>query len=157
MQNYDSYSEVEKASKLLTVKQAAYVRAATRIALRVEQDETDLEILNNEDKVAINYAVSRMSVTNGYFMSRGPLPLPEGGFNELNLRPFSELNVADEISYHLACMAVSIINQGWACFQAHGQQLLRDFDMPSKTLDEAVRLVNHVRAVSMTANLLEVK
>ncbi|MGB0895567.1 MAG: hypothetical protein ACPGUD_14315 [Parashewanella sp.] len=97
--------------------------------------------LNQEDKRLIITATTRMAVTNPYFMSRNVHPLQAGGtLTDLNMRPFQDLGIDNAIGYHYACIAISLINQGFACFNSH----LSSLKMASETdkaIDQALRLV----------------
>lgn len=108
---------------------------------------TETGTLTTEEKRMVNLANSRMSVTNPYYMSRNVFPLNSGGTLEgLSMRPFQALNIVNEISYHYACVAISSVNHGFACFTSH-MNSLRSLSQSDAALDQALRLTAAILAV----------
>ena len=103
--------------------------------------------LSAEEKRAIYIASSRMSVTNPYFMGRSIHPLQAGGtLDALDFRPFPQLNVENEQGYHYACVAVSLINGGFVCFNSHITSLKAD-SQQDEAIDQALRLVASICSI----------
>ena len=103
--------------------------------------------LSPEDKKIITIASSRMAVTNPYFMARNVFPLQSGGaLNDLNMRPFQALNIKNETGYHYACIALSSVNNGFACFASHANSL-KTSAQSEAAIDQALRIVASVLAV----------
>ncbi|NQZ32919.1 MAG: hypothetical protein HRU06_16750 [Oceanospirillaceae bacterium] len=107
--------------------------------------------LSPAQKKIILTASSRMAITNPYFMSRNIYPLQAGGsLKDLAMRPFHELNIKDSIAYHYACIAISLINNGFMCFNSHLSSLKSE-EQSDKAIDQALRLVSAV--ASMKQNI----
>ncbi|MBN3561136.1 hypothetical protein [Aliamphritea spongicola] len=86
-------------------------------------------------------ASSRMAVTNPYFMARNIQPLQAGGsLQDLQMRPFDDLDVSNACGYHYACVAVSAINSGFVCYNSHLHSL-RQHGESDAAIDQALRLV----------------
>ena len=88
----------------------------------------------------IEYAISRMGVTNPYFMSRQFVDIQQGGsLNSLHFRPLQALNIKNETAYHYACVVVSLMNGGHMCLSSHVNSLL-ERNETEKSIDAAMRL-----------------
>jgi len=117
------------------------------------QDQSVMDLLSEsvgklllKERQLITYAVSRMSTTNPYFMSRKALTLLGGGtLSALNLRPLSDLDISDTSAYHYACVCVSVVNGGYECLQSHADSL-RQGGQNDDAIDEAIRITVAVMA-----------
>ncbi len=124
---------------------AAAIASQSRDMVELIKGETGE--LTSEEKRIVNLANSRMSVTNPYYMSRNVFPLNSGGtLDALNLRPFQELNIANGISYHYACVAISSVNHGFACFTSH-MSSLQSQSQSDAAMDQALRITAAVLAL----------
>lgn len=104
-------------------------------------------LLSKEDRRAVIIASSRMALTNPYFMGRSVHPLQTGGsLQSLNLRPFHTLGISDETGYHYACIAISLINNGFACYNSHISSL-KSTSQSEDAIDQAIRLTAVVKAL----------
>ncbi|WP_420589951.1 carboxymuconolactone decarboxylase family protein [Bacterioplanoides sp.] len=112
--------------------------------------------LTRVEQKAVMLASSRMAVTNPYFMGRNVQPLDAGGsLQSLGMRPFPELQVTDETGYHYACVAVSLINQGFACYNSHIASL-KAAGESDEAIDQAIRIavsVSALRQISFNARV----
>ncbi|CAM1350726.1 hypothetical protein [Tenacibaculum insulae] len=103
--------------------------------------------LNKEEKRTVFIASSRMSVTNPYFMGRNVHPVNAGGtIDSLGFQPFQSLKITDELAYHYACIAFSIINGGYMCFNSH-MTSLKNLGQDPKAIDQALRLSVAISAI----------
>ncbi len=103
--------------------------------------------LSDSDKKVVVSASSRMAVTNPYFMSRNAHPLKVGGtLDSLNMRPFQDLTIENSQGYHYACIAISLINNGFVCFNSHISNLKAD-SQKDAAIDQAMRLVASICAI----------
>jgi alkyl hydroperoxide reductase subunit D len=71
------------------------------------------------------------------------------------MRPFPELQVTDETGYHYACVAVSLINQGFACYNSHIASL-KAAGESDEAIDLAIRIavsVSALRQISFNAQV----
>jgi len=117
------------------------------------QDQSVMDLISDsvgklllKERQLITYAVSRMSTTNPYFMSRKALNLSgEGTLTALKLRPFADLDIADTSAYHYACVCVSMVNGGYDCLQGHADSL-RQGGQTDDAIDEALRITAAVMA-----------
>ncbi|MBY3787927.1 hypothetical protein [Photobacterium carnosum] len=88
----------------------------------------------------IEYAISRMGVTNPYFIARQFIDIKEGGsLKSLHFRPLQALNIKNETAYHYACVVVSLMNGGYICLSSHVNSLL-ELNETEKSIDAAMRL-----------------
>lgn len=95
---------------------------------------------NAETITAIEYAISRMGVTNPYFIARHFVDIKAGGtLDDLHFRPLQALNIANETAYHYACVVVSLMNGGHVCLHSHVNSLLA-LNESHKSIDAAMRL-----------------
>lgn len=139
------------AEELLFPTHKRYVVWATVMAARC----TDLMSLAQDvaaglddvSKRDIRFALNRMSVTNPYFFSRNYAQVNAGGsLDGLNLRPFDEINVNDEVGYHYACIAISMVNGGYNCFRSHVASL-QQLGQNDSAIDQAMRLTSALMAM----------
>jgi len=135
----------------LDSKYKKYVAYSAALALKDENIinllKQKIGSLTNQEKKAVTLASSRMAVTNPYFMSRNIAPLQAGGTLEsLYMRAFPTLEVEDEVAYHYACIAISIINKGYVCFNSHLQSL-KSKKQSDLAIDQAIRLVSSVHCL----------
>ena len=99
------------------------------------------------EKRDVRFALSRMSVTNPYFFSRNFAQVNAGGsLDVLNMRPFPSINVSDEIGYHYACIAVSMVNGGYNCFRSHVASLQQGGEA-DQAIDQAMRITAGLMAM----------
>ncbi|RLV59096.1 hypothetical protein D5018_13880 [Parashewanella curva] len=104
------------------------------------------ELSQHEQKLVFT-ASSRMAVTNPYFMSRNIHPLQAGGsLSDLKMRPFQQLNIEDDTGYHYACIAISLINNGFVCFNSHLNSL-KSSGQTDEAIDQALRLVASIQSL----------
>ncbi|GIU03361.1 hypothetical protein TUM4261_00490 [Shewanella sp. c952] len=102
--------------------------------------------LCKEAKRDMQYAMSRMSVTNPYFFSRQFVDIHAGGdLPSLKFRPFADIAVDNEVNYHYACIAVSMVNGGYACFKSHTMSL-KALGESDTAIDQAMRITAAVMA-----------
>jgi len=95
---------------------------------------------NAEQLRAIQFAISRMGVTNPYFLSRQFVDVKAGGtLEELNFRSLQQLNIKNEVAYHYACVVVSLMNGGHVCLRSHVDSL-KASHQSDKHIDAAMRL-----------------
>ncbi|MGF1725678.1 hypothetical protein [Photobacterium nomapromontoriensis] len=95
---------------------------------------------NSEALMAIESAISRMGVTNPYFIARQFVNIEAGGsLDALHFRPLQALNIANETAYHYACVVVSLMNGGHVCFRSHVNSLLA-VNESAASIDAAMRL-----------------
>jgi hypothetical protein len=81
-------------------------------------------VLAENERRELLFAVNRMSVTTPYSVSRGVVDLVAGcTLDPLNLRSVADIKVTNEIVYHYACVAVSMVNGGYNCFHSHCNSL----------------------------------
>ncbi len=141
-----------------------YIRIVAWAASIVTKDEKIVSFikekvggLSKEEKRTVCIASSRMSVTNPYFMGRNVHPINAGGnINDLMFQPFQTLNIKDELAYHYACIAFSIVNGGYMCFLSHITSL-ENFRQDPKAIDQALRLavaISSIRQNIFNSNLL---
>lgn len=110
-----------------------------------------LGALTENEQRELLFAVSRMSVTNPYFVSRGIIDLQAGGTLEaLSFRSFSDIKVDNEIAYHYACIAVSMVNGGHACFRSHCSSL-KQLGETDKAIDQTLRITAALMAAKQVA------
>lgn len=108
---------------------------------------TEIGDLSPSNKKLVVTASSRMAITNPYFMSRNIHPLqPGGSLTDLNMRPFQDLEISNETGYHFACIAISLINNGFVCFNSHLSSL-KAASQSDKAIDQALRLVASISAI----------
>tara|TARA_R110001592_G_scaffold86556_3_gene255490 strand:- start:1486 stop:2022 length:537 start_codon:yes stop_codon:yes gene_type:complete len=124
---------------------------ATAIATQnmdlIELIKSETDELSIEEKKIITIASSRMAVTNPYFMSRNVFPLKSGGsLNDINLRPFQDLNIKNDTGYHYACIAISSVNSGFMCFASHANSLKSNLESED-AIDQALRIISAVLAI----------
>jgi alkyl hydroperoxide reductase subunit D len=106
----------------------------------VEQVSALVAKPNAEQQRAISLAISRMGVTNPYFISRQLVNVMAGGsLNDLGFSPLSALNVANETAYHYACIVISLMNGGHPCLNSHVHSL-RAAGETEQAIDAAMRL-----------------
>ncbi|MCL1056650.1 hypothetical protein L2729_01435 [Shewanella gelidimarina] len=129
------------------IKMVAWAAAlACRDEDVVKQVQFIVGDLSAEAKREMQYAVSRMSVTNPYFFSRQFVDIHAGGnLESLQLRPFTDIAVENEVDYHYACIAVSMVNGGYACFQSHTMSL-KTLGQSDTAIDQAMRITAAVLA-----------
>ncbi|NRA56122.1 MAG: hypothetical protein HRU23_18435 [Gammaproteobacteria bacterium] len=95
---------------------------------------------NDRQLRAIQLAISRMGVTNPYFLSRQFVDVRAGGsLTELNFRPLSQLNIDNELAYHYACVVVSLMNGGHICLRSHIDSL-KTSNQSDQQIDAVMRL-----------------
>lgn len=88
----------------------------------------------------IEYAISRMGVTNPYFIARQFVDIKQGGsLNSLHFQPLHALNIKNETAYHYACVVVSLMNGGHMCLASHVNSLL-ERNETEQSIDAAMRL-----------------
>jgi AhpD family alkylhydroperoxidase len=110
-----------------------------------------LGTLTENEQRELLFAVSRMSVTNPYFVSRGIIDLQAGGtLDALCFRSFAAIKVSNEIAYHYACVAVSIVNGGHACFHSHCSSL-KHLGETDQAIDQTLRITAALMAVRQVA------
>lgn len=98
----------------------------------------------------INFAVARMGVTNPYFVARQYIDVTAGGTLEaLNFKPFPMLDIENELPYHHACVAISLINGGHMCLRSHVSSL-QAVNESDKNIDNSMRIA----AASHSLNIL---
>lgn len=94
---------------------------------------------NVEQLRAIQFAISRMGVTNPYFLARQFVDVKAGGtLEDLNFRSLQQLNIRNEVAYHYACVVVSLMNGGQMCLRAHVDSL-KNSRQSDKNIDAAMR------------------
>lgn len=136
----------------LDEKYKKYVAYAAALATK-NQDiiillEEQIGTLTKEEKKAVTIASSRMAVTNPYFMSRNITTINSGGTLEsLDMRIFPKLKVEDEMAYHYACVAISLINGGYVCFNSHIHSL-RASKESEESIDLAIRLSSSINSLN---------
>ncbi|QQX80662.1 hypothetical protein JK628_01945 [Shewanella sp. KX20019] len=130
-----------------SIKTAAWAAAlACRDWDVVKQVQFIVGDLSPEAKREIQYAISRMSVTNPYFFSRQFVDVHAGGnLESLKFRSFADIAVENEVDYHYACIAVSMINGGYACFKSHTMSL-KTLGQSDAAIDQAMRITAAVMA-----------
>ncbi|MFT6914197.1 MAG: AhpD family alkylhydroperoxidase [Motiliproteus sp.] len=107
--------------------------------------------LTDNEQRELLFAVSRMSVTNPYFVSRGMIDLQAGGTLEaLCFRSFSDIRVSNEIAYHYACVAVSMVNGGHGCLRSHYSSL-KQLGETDQALDQTLRITAALMTVRQVA------
>ena len=100
--------------------------------------------LEKNQKEAIILASSRMAVTNPYFMAKSIKPLQAGGsLDAIYMRDFSKLGVENDTAYHYACIAISIINGGYVCFNSHLHSL-KAKGRSDLAIDQALRIASSI-------------
>jgi len=110
-----------------------------------------LGALTENERRELLFAVSRMSVTNPYFVSRGIIDLQAGGtLNALCFRSFADIKVSNEIAYHYACVAVSMVNGGHACFHSHCSSL-KQLGETDQAIDQTLRITAALMAFRQVA------
>ena len=110
-----------------------------------------LGALAEHEQRELLFAVSRMSVTNPYFISRGVVDLAAGGtLDSLSFRTFDAIKVTNEIAYHYACVAVSMVNGGHACFHSHCGSL-KQLGESDQAIDQALRITAALMAARQVA------
>lgn len=115
------------------------------------------DILSVDEKKIVTLASSRMAVTNPYFMSRNVFPLQSGGtLKSINLRPFQELKIENEVGYHYACIAISSVNNGFVCFNSHITSL-QSQSQKDEAIDQALRIVAAVLSIKQILFNVEVE
>jgi len=113
----------------------------------IELIKSEVGELSIEEKKIITIASSRMAVTNPYFMSRNVFPLQSGGaLNDINMRPFQDLNIKNDTGYHYACIAISSVNSGFMCFASHANSLKSNLESEG-AIDQALRIISAVLAI----------
>lgn len=131
-----------------------YIKVAAWASSIVTKDEEIVTLIKNkvgdlttEEKRTVFIASSRMSVTNPYFMGRNVHPVNAGGtIDGLGFRPFHELNIKDELAYHYACIAFSIINGGYMCFNSH-MTSLKNLGQTPEAIDHALKIAVVISAI----------
>ena len=114
----------------------------------VEFVKDEVGDLSASDKKLVLTANSRMAITNPYFMSRNVHPLQAGGtLSALKMRPFQNLNIENEQGYHFACVAISLINNGFVCFNSHVSSL-KNSSQSDAAIDQSVRLTASISAMN---------
>jgi len=112
-----------------------------------------LEVLSEplpSQKRDIEFAVARMGVTNPYFVARQYVDLTAGGSLEaLNFKPFSSLTIENELAYHHACVAISLINSGHMCLRSHVRSLQH-----ANESDNNIDISMRIAAVCHSLNIL---
>lgn len=99
----------------------------------------------------IEFAIARMGVTNPYYMARQFSPLAvDASLENLNFRSFDLLDVKNEIAYHHACVAISLINGGYICLRSHVSSL-----QSSGVSDEKIDITMRIAAVCHSLNIIE--
>lgn len=94
------------------------------------------------EKRDIRFALSRMAVTNPYFFSRNFAQVNAGGsLDVLHMRDFQSIQVHDEIGYHYACIAISMVNGGYNCFRSHVSSL-QQLGESDDAIDQAMRITS---------------
>ncbi|MEH6533034.1 MAG: hypothetical protein V7735_17060, partial [Photobacterium frigidiphilum] len=73
-----------------------------------------------------------------------------GSLNALYFRSFADINVKNEVAYHYACVAVSMVNGGFACFQSHCGSL-KQLGESDKAIDQALRITAALMAARQIA------
>lgn len=110
-----------------------------------------LGALSENEQRELLFAVSRMSITNPYFVSRGIIDLQAGGtLDALCFRAFSDIKVSNEIAYHYACVAVSMVNGGHACLRSHCSSL-KQLGETDQAIDQTLRITAALMAVRQVA------
>jgi hypothetical protein len=135
----------------LTPENRKIVAWATAMASQnkklVEFTASETDNLTVDEKKIVTLASSRMAVTNPYFMSRNVFPLQSGGtLKSINLRPFQELNIDNEVGYHYACIAISSVNNGFLCFNSH-MTSLQSLSEKDDAIDQALRIVSAILSI----------
>ncbi|WP_261840800.1 carboxymuconolactone decarboxylase family protein [Aliamphritea ceti] len=98
-------------------------------------------------KRGVLIASSRMAVTNPYFMASNIQPLQAGGsLEDLSMRPFSELQVQNTCGYHYACIAISVVNGGFVCYNSHLHSLRQEGESDT-AIDQALRMVASLSSI----------
>jgi alkyl hydroperoxide reductase subunit D len=151
------FDNIAKDSGTLTGNNLKYTAWAAAYACR---DKSVLKLvgdtigpLDTTAKRDVKFATMRMAVTNPYFFSRQFVQTDAGGtLQDLNLRGFDTLNVADETAYHYACLAISMINGGYVCFASHTNSLQQSGES-AKSIDTAMRLTSAINAMRQLAFL----
>lgn len=109
--------------------------------------------LDTKSKRDVEFAIARMGVTNPYFMAREFAQLNnQTSLANLNFRPFAELAIQDEVAYHHACIACSLINQGYVCLRSHISSLQQS-GISDQTIDTTLRLASVCHALSIVDNI----
>jgi AhpD family alkylhydroperoxidase len=136
----------------VNLKWAAWAAAlACRDSAVISLVKHRLGTLTENEKRELLFAVNRMSVTNPYFVSRGVVDLAVGGtLNALSLRSFTEIKVTNEIAYHYACVAVSMVNGGYNCFRSHSSSLTQ-LGETDQAIDQALRITAALMAARQIA------
>lgn len=106
-----------------------------------------IEPLQSDEQYALEHALNRMAVTNPYFFSRQFFaPNAGGSLEALAMPPFASLGIENDTAYHYACIAISMINGGYACYQSHMSSLLQAGETDA-AIDQAMRLTAAVSAL----------
>lgn len=101
----------------------------------------------------IEFAIGRMGVTNPYFIARQFVDVKSGGSLEsLNFRSFSSMQVVNEMAYHHACVAISLINGGHMCLRSHVGSL-QEAGVPDNEIDVTMRLAAACHSLNILASL----
>ena len=120
---------------------AARNKALTDFAAQLTDAVPDAE------KRDMRFALSRMAVTNPYFFSRNFAQVNAGGsLDVLHMRDFQSIQVHDEIGYHYACIAISMVNGGYNCFRSHVSSL-QQLGESDDAIDQAMRITSALMAV----------
>lgn len=155
--------QIELLKKLLTdtndnnataVAYAAWAAALTTGSdLVVELVEETIGSLSENAMRDVKFAVSRMGVTNPYFMARQFFPLQAGGtLAALNFRSFPEIQVGDALGYHHACVAISLINGGFMCLKDHSSQL-KNAGVSDSDIDATMRIAATAHSLNLIGKL----
>ncbi|GAM66139.1 hypothetical protein JCM19236_3591 [Vibrio sp. JCM 19236] len=101
----------------------------------------------------IEFAIARMGVTNPYFIAKQFVEVNAGGSLEsLNFKSFASLNVEDEVAYHHACVAISLINGGHMCLRSHVGSL-QQAGVPDPEIDATMRLAAVCHSLKILASI----
>ncbi|UJF17047.1 carboxymuconolactone decarboxylase family protein [Vibrio sp. SS-MA-C1-2] len=115
----------------------------------------EIETLSKLEKRDVEFAVARMGVTNPYFVARQFVSIGSGGSLEaLNFRDFPQLDVQDDVAYHHACVAVSLINGGYVCLRSHVTQL-QAAGVPDQDIDTTMRIAAVSHSLKILGTILE--
>ena len=79
-----------------------------------------------------------------------------GTLKSINLRPFQELKIENEVSYHYACIAISSVNNGLVCFNSH-MTSLQSQSQKDEAIDQALRIVAAVLSIKQLLFNVEVE
>ena len=109
-----STNDTNQLGVLYAARAAVYTTGSKYLETLILEAFSEPSPLQKRD---IEFAVARMGVTTPYFVARQHINLAAvGSLEALNFTPFS---IDNELTYHHACVAISLINSGHMCLRSH--------------------------------------